>query len=303
MHYSLRNILYLVPMLCLAIIPLQMHAQDELMRQLQEISPDNERLPVIATYKGSRLINSQTNETIKKKNLDARIHHLFGNMGTESGGGKHTLWGFDQSDDIQLALHYGITDRLMIGIARNKRMENISGLVKFRLLEQTTDGHVPVAITLYGTAACSAITKELIDYPDDRYTYSAQAIFARKFTSNISVSLIPAMVHRNAVPAGDQNTTFSLGGGIRWKFTKSASVVADYFHTFGRDEWTGTFTDPLGIGFEVETGGHTFTLMFTNASGILESDFLVNTNDKWQDGGFSFSFIISRMFEIGKKHH
>jgi hypothetical protein len=56
----------------------------------------------------------------------------------------------------------------------------------------------------------------------------------------------------------------------------------------------------VGIGFELETGGHVFTIMFTNASGILENDFLPNTMDDWKKGGIKFSFIISRMFRFGK---
>jgi hypothetical protein len=51
---------------------------------------------------------------------------------------------------------------------------------------------------------------------------------------------------------------------------------------------------------EIETGGHVFSIMFTNASGLLENDFTVNTLDTWGSGGFKFSFIISRMFKFGK---
>ena len=56
--------------------------------------------------------------------------------------------------------------------------------------------------------------------------------------------------------------------------------------------------DVAGAGFDIETGGHVFSVMFTNASGILENDFLVNTDDNWEKGGIKFSFIISRMFKF-----
>jgi hypothetical protein len=58
--------------------------------------------------------------------------------------------------------------------------------------------------------------------------------------------------------------------------------------------------DVAGFGVEIETGGHVFSVMFTNASGVVSNDYLLNTHDSWGKGGFKFSFIISRMFKFGK---
>jgi hypothetical protein len=78
-------------------------------------------------------------------------------------------------------------------------------------------------------------------------------------------------------------------------------LVTDFSHTFGRKNLSVKHYDVLGLGFEIETGGHVFSLMFSNASGILENDYLVNTQDSWGKGGFKLSFIISRMFPFGKE--
>src|SRR3954471_18702439 len=102
-------------------------AQDDLMKQLEsQTSPAHE--PVIATFKSFKIINIQTNETNKKRNLDFRVAHLFGNIGAESGGGVHDLYGLDQSNDIRIAFHYGVTDKLTVGVSRAKRNENLEGL-------------------------------------------------------------------------------------------------------------------------------------------------------------------------------
>lgn len=275
-------------------------AQDDLLKQLQqEGSPANEK--VIATFKGNKIVNAQTNETLQKKNLDLRVNHLFGNIGKESGGGNHTLFGLDQSNDIRIAFHYGITDRLMAGVSRSKRNENIEALAKFRLLRQTTRNRIPLAVTLFSNATFTTRSKEFVDNFKHRFTYCTQVILARKFSSAFSLELIPSFLHRNLVPMTDENDLFSIGGGARWKFTRSASVVADYFYSPGRKNSGATYFDPIGIGFELETGGHVFSVMFTNASGILENDYLANTTDDWMKGGIKFSFIISRMFMFGKK--
>jgi len=138
---------------------------------------------VFATFKGDKIVNIEGNETVKKNNLDIRISHLFGNIGQESGGGIHNFYGLDQSADIRIGLHYGITDRLMAGLAREKRNENFEGLLKYRLVEQTTDNNVPLAITLFGNMTYSIKEDPEIDKNVNRITYCTQMIVARKISS------------------------------------------------------------------------------------------------------------------------
>ncbi|TAH40331.1 MAG: hypothetical protein EYC69_10995 [Bacteroidetes bacterium] len=275
-------------------------AQDDLLSKLESVSEDGKSEYVLASFKGDKIINVNTTETVKKQNLDVRIHHLFGNIGKESGGGFHNLYGFDQSQDIRIGFHYGLSDRLMAGLSRSKRNENFEGLLKFKLLQQTTDKKTPLSITLFGNATFSAKAASLVDKDVHRLTYNTQVILARKFSSKFSLVLIPSYLHRNFVEAEDENDIISIGGGFRWKFTKSTSIIADYFHSFRSDIPGREFFDPIGLGVEIETGGHVFSIMFTNASGILENDYLVNTEDDWAKGGIKFSFIVSRMFKFGK---
>src|SRR5258707_301162 len=120
---------------------------DDLEKLLDSISPPQET-KVSATFKATKLINAQSTETAKKGTLDFRIAHRFGNSGGESGGGVHTLWGWDNSEDIRFSFDYGLTDKMHIGIARSKRQENIDGSFKWRMLTQTTDNKMPVTVAL-----------------------------------------------------------------------------------------------------------------------------------------------------------
>ena len=70
---------------------------------------------VRATFKTTRIINIQTNETVHKRTLDFRVAHRFGAIGNGSGGNGHNLYGFDISTDIRIAFEYGITDKIGIG--------------------------------------------------------------------------------------------------------------------------------------------------------------------------------------------
>lgn len=291
-------------------------AQDvDLEKLLDSIAPPTDT-KVMATFKATKLINAQTTETCKKGTLDFRITHRFGNSGGESGGGVHTLWGWDNSEDIRFAFDYGICDNLHIGIARNKRQENLDGSIKWRFMNQTTDNKRPVSIALFTDAAYTPIREEDFYAGVDptvehlmahRFVYVTQLLVARKWNWRLSTELIGSYNHRNFVRGFshdghiDENDIISVGGGARFKLTKRFGIVVDYFHSFSpyRNGNDG-FADPLGIGVEIETGGHVFTINFTNASAIIENDFIPNTTDSWTKGGYKFGFNISRVFTIKK---
>ncbi len=299
-HFRIRTGKISFGVFVLLLYSMNLFAQDDLLQQLQkEAKPLHEK--VIATFKGSKIINMETNETLEKKSLDFRVNHQFGNIGEESGGGSHTLYGFDQSNDIRIALLYGVIDRVTVGVSRCKRNENLEALGKIRALEQTTDDKIPVSATAFGNITMTTKAEEFVPDFKHRLTWYGQLIVTRKFSPSLSLEITSAFLHRNLVPPGEENDLFSIGGGARWKFTKSASVIADYWHVLKRKNLAVEPVDPVGVGFEIETGGHVFTLMFTNASGILENDYLPDTFDEWKKGGIKFSFIISRIFKLGKE--
>jgi len=286
---------------------------DDLEKLLDSISPPQDT-KVSATFKATKLINAQSTETAKKGTLDFRITHRFGNSGGESGGGVHTLWGWDNSEDIRFSFDYGLTDKMHIGFARSKRQENLDGSFKWKMLSQTTDNKMPVTVTLFLDAAYTPVRETDLYAGIDssvthnvahRFVYVSQLLIARKWNWRLSTELIASYNHRNLVKGyvydghAETNDIVSVGGAIRFKLTKRFGLVMDYFHNFSPyRNGNPAYSDPLGIGCEIETGGHVFTLNFTNASGIIENDFIPNTTDKWMKGGFKFGFNISRAFTI-----
>jgi hypothetical protein len=231
------------------------------------------------------------------------------------------LYGFDNSSDIRIGFDFGITDNLTIGFGRSKEKELLDASFKYRFLTQTTDNHIPLSLALYGNMAYnpqdatqfySGTVADSTFHQKDvhRGSYCAQLLIARKFGSRFSFELAPTYVHRNFVAAyvnpdnlaEETNDLVSVGVGGRIKITKRISFIADYFYTFSKYR-TGNsanpFYMPLAVGMEIETGGHVFHVNFTNATGILENNFIPNTTDNWLDGGFKFGFNISRVFNIG----
>lgn len=300
-----------------AIAPLFLHAQTEL-EQLIHLDTEKDE-SVIATFKAARLINLQSTETIHKHELDFRVDHRFGDIAGTNGGIRN-FFGLDQAADIRIGFDYGITDKLNVGIARAKGATAVTQLYevnfKYRFLEQTMSNSIPVSIAFFGSGTITGVTAA--DNPEastayndftDRITYVSQLIVARKFDTNFSFALMPTYVHRNFTLYGDQNSIFALGFGGRLKVSKRMALVADYtlpFRDATKKEYIEginqqQFYDVLGIGLEIETGGHIFHLNFTNATAIQESQFITETTTSWGKGQYRWGFSISRRFSLGGK--
>ncbi|MBI4946144.1 MAG: hypothetical protein HY840_07060 [Bacteroidetes bacterium] len=308
-------------------VSLALFAQDDLLQMLDSITPKDKSInKVTGTFKTTKIVSLQTIATMGKGDLDFRITHRFGNIGGASNGGVHTLYGWDAISDVRFSFDYGITNKLQIGIARNKMMENLDGSIKWRLLEQTIDNRVPLSIAAFGIASLTPIREAQLfsgassswianasadQVLQDRITYTSQIIFARKFGNRLSFEIAPTYTHRNYVLsrvngnnyAADETNIFSIGTGLRLKLTRSFSLLADYFYVmsaFRKDNPDQPYYTPLSVGIEIETGGHVFHVNVTNASGIIENYFIPNTTDSWLKGGYKLGFNISRVFTIGK---
>ena len=296
------------------VVPAVSFAQDDdLMNLLNGIdSVEEQGARTKATFKTVRLINAQTIETLKKRTLVFNILHRFGNL---SDGG-HGFWGFDQATNIRFAFLYAMKDNWMIGVGRSKVNEDLDASTKIKFLSQTKDNKMPVSVAWYSTLVFTPrVVPTFLDGTKKwtkeahRFSYTHQLIIARKFSPGFSFELLPTLVHRNYVNdlinlrngAEETNDLFALGFAGRVKMTKRLSLIADYFHVFSdfrRFNPDFTYNTPLGIGIEIETGGHVFQINFSNSSGLLESQFIPNTPDAWNDGEVKLGFNIARVFYL-----
>jgi predicted porin len=261
-----------------------------------------------ATFKTTRLINLATIEQVKRGELDFRNTHRFDDA-AGAAGGISTLYGFDNVTDIRIAFDYGINDIWTVGFARSKgayvRRQILDFNSKLKVLRQKTSG-MPISMSVYLATELSTMKSstdiESVSYfgknPMHRLNYVSQVLLARKFNERLSLELAPTLVHRNLVHYTEENTTFSLGMGMRYKFTKRMGIILDYYYNFNKDAVTDNFVAPLGVGIEIETGGHVFHLLFSNNKSLLESQYLTQNTDSWLKGQFRFGFNISRVFHI-----
>ncbi|MEM8907947.1 MAG: DUF5777 family beta-barrel protein [Bacteroidota bacterium] len=261
------------------------------------------------TFKDTRVINSPSIETLQKRKLDFRISHRFGDLAGDNGGWS-TFYGLENAADVLIGLEYGVTDQLTLGFSRSKGAgplkQLLNGSAKYRILRQRKTEGAPLSITVFAMTSMS--TAEKIDDPEvlnsfpktaHRFANHISLIFARKFSNRFSLQVIPAYTHRNLVPSEDKNGLFSLGFATRIQLSKVFGVILDGTIPFSdlRNSDNG-FYPPLGIGLEVETGGHVFQINLTNATGLVENDYIPNTRANWGDGEFRLGFTISRLFNL-----
>jgi hypothetical protein len=133
--------------------------------------------------------------------------------------------------------------------------------------------------------------------------YVHQLLLARKFGPRFSLQLTPSYLHRNLVETtADPNDLFALGAGSRIKISKRVSFNAEYFYVFSPDASTlsSPIYNPLSFGVDIETGGHVFQLILTNAVAMRENGFLGQTTGQWRNGDIHLGFNISRVFQLKK---
>ncbi len=274
-------------------------AQDDLLKELEQ-SQKSETEYATATFKGTRLVNGQTIETKGKGALEFIFAHRFGPMN----GGLYELFGLDQAY-VRLGLEYGLTDRLGVGTGRNSVDKTIDTYLRYKLLRQSTGAvNMPVTITVFGNAAVKTSPKKedaTFDITlEDRMSYTGQLLIARKFSSKLSLQLMPSFVHKNTVDKTiEDNDLFALGMGGRIKVSRSIALTSEYYYRFNVGD-NNPYYNSLGFGIDIETGGHVFQLVMTNSRGLTERAFIGETTGQFFDGDIHLGFNVTRTFQLKK---
>jgi len=259
------------------------------------------------TFKDTRVINTQSTETLKKHQLDVRIGHRFGDLAGDAGGWQ-TFYGLENASDVLIGVDYGFSDRLSLGIFRTKGAGPLKQLLtfnaKYKLIEQSSKKALSLALvgmstlsTMQSSETIGAINN--FEVFAHRLVNNAQLIIARKFSDGLSLQLVSSYTHRNVVDELDENGIFALGLAGRIQLTKVMGLITDLTLPFSdiRNADNGYFP-PLGFGLEFDTGGHVFQINVTNSTGLMETDYIPYTRSSWGEGQFRLGFTISRLFNL-----
>lgn len=275
-------------------------AQDDLMKELEQNEKPESTLAG-QSFKGTRLVNGQTIETLGEGQLEFIFAHRFGNVNS----GAYNLFGLDEAS-VRLGLEYGITKRLGVGFGRNSVDKTMDGYLRYKVLAQSKGAkNIPVTVTAFANAAIQMSPKKSSASYDitteDRMSYTGQLLIARKFNSILTLQLMPTIVHKNTVDRTIvNNTNYILGVGGRLKISRSIALTTEYYHRLNTNP-NDPFHNSLGFGIDIETGGHVFQLVMTNSRGLTERAFLTETEGEFFKGDIRLGFNVTRAFQVKKR--
>lgn len=243
-------------------------------------------------FKAMKICNLQSTKTASKGDLYMYVSHRFGTLKD----GFETFFGFDNAN-TKIQLVYGLTNRVQLGISRESLRKTYAGSLKLKITEQSNK--IPVNISVYTT---TNLNTELDEdrYPKmkyiDRFSYASQFLISRRVSNAVSFEIAPTFIRQNLVLEPFQkHNQIALGAGGRVKVSKRISINTDYVYNFSRHE-NSVYKNPLSLGLDIETGGHVFQLLFTNAQSTNEPGFISNAEGNWENGNIFFGFNIVRVF-------
>jgi opacity protein-like surface antigen len=288
-------------LLCPLLVFAQQKDSTDLMKLLDaETSAQQATKYATGAFKTTRLVNAHSIENVGAGVLDVKISHRFGTLNR----GLYELFGLDNAS-IRIGADYGITDWLMVGLGRSSFEKQYDIFLKTKILRQSS-GKTEIPFSLSGMAGIYINTLKRFDSTlpntfSSRQSYVFQALLARKFSEGLSIQVSPTIVHYNLVDkASDKNTIIAVGIGGRQKLTKRVSINVEYFYQIPEYKLEG-YENALSVGFDIETGGHVFQLIFTNSTGIAENQYIGKTTGQWGKGDIHFGFNIARVFTLGRK--
>ncbi|MEM0999032.1 MAG: DUF5777 family beta-barrel protein [Bacteroidota bacterium] len=281
-------------LLLLAFVPVTF-AQDE---EKEESNPE----PIPELFYGTRTVNFHTVRQLGRNVLAYRISHRFGSLREDQ---LYTFLGLDGPASISFMFDYGITDNLMIGVARDQFQKVYNGYIKYNLLNQESGGGSPVTLAVYGKGNIISLRNpappggfnRFEDFAN-RMSYIAQVLVARRFGERFALQLAPTYVHHNLVEfAEDANDMFALTGSAQFMLTKRMGLSGEFGAVVNEYSITPENFHPTGsIGLDIVTGGHVFQIMVTNSPIINEAFSIPYTQADIMNGDVRLGFNISRKF-------
>ncbi|MBA4298668.1 hypothetical protein SAMN03080617_03202 [Algoriphagus alkaliphilus] len=262
---------------------------------------ENTNQAVDLIFHAPRHINLMTVEPLEKKTMHFAIMHTFGTLD----GGIENLFGLDNGANIQFSFEFGLSDKLSLGAARSSRDKFYNIYGRYHLLEQTQNGNVPISVSLAGGAGVISNPYSFLpaaERPEfvDRLAYSAQVMIARKFSNKFSLQVSPMLAYFNDprqiyLIEGTQNLYLAVGFSGKLKVTDRSSLTLQWIPNLNSD-----LRNNVGIGWDVEAGGHVFQMYFVTSQALNEQYLLAGGNGVPGEE-FRLGFNVNRIFALGQK--
>lgn len=292
----MKNLIIILSLIL--VLPSAVLAQEEESQKQEDIYKINPLFKTSSKLERSafdfaELIDNQTDNLYKKGTLEFVINHRFGLV--NNAPGDNDLIGIWGPANIRLAVSYAVTDWANVGFGttKDKRLQDFN--LKLAVLKQTRDDKIPLNISYYGNYTIDARRKENFQYTSDRYSFFNQIIFSRRFTRNFSALISPSVSHFNLVENGENNDTFAVGFGSRYKITPQTAITLEYTQPF---DVNNNIEPGFALGVEFALSNHAFQIFITNYRGLVSQQNIAFNQNNFFQGDFAIGFNINRMWNF-----
>ncbi len=209
------------------------------------------------------------------------------------------FFGFDGGAQIGFGLRFGLFRGTQLGLYRTSDRT----ILLHGRQELLREGKSPLGLSL--AAGVEGLDNfGLSDVPSEsaplhEFSPSVGLVLSRKLGTRGAVYAVPSWVgNTRVVPSapGDDDSTFVLGLGARFRLTRTMSVVGEYHPRLAGYRGDLGSGDPAALttfGVEWRVGGHSFQLDFSNALGTTPAQ--VARGAQGAEGWF-IGFNLTRKF-------
>jgi hypothetical protein len=247
--------------------------------------------PVKNVFQGTRFINLHSANVAEKNELQMFIQHRFGNIN----GGFYEFFGLDEAS-MRIGFEYGIFNNFTVGVGRSTFMKTFDSFLKYRILTQTNSFPLTVTATVAGSfpSVKDVIPEAYSDF-SEKASGNVQLHIAKSWKT-VGFQVTPGYIGTGYIPTENNSYSFfTLGAGGSVKLSKKVSFNVEYLYQF-EDEIN--YVNPLSASVDLDTGGHLFQIVVSNAQQMYDQAIITNPTGDWAEGSLYLGFNLVRGFNF-----
>ncbi len=231
---------------------------------------------------------------LNRGNVEVLIQHRF--LGTILDDGSldaGNAFGLDFGANINLGMTYALTDRVSVGVSRERFDQRIGFSSSVELLtEEESPFKIAVRGGMEGEGNFERHYTGFIEVPA-HWDYKAFRLHATPIAVFNSRSDVEAEFRPGAVNP-DKNHTFSLGVGTDIALNRRLSLVGEYIPRLAGFGGFGNDRASLAGGLKIRTRRHVFHVLITNNRFMSPSRYAVNATTTDYAFGFNIYRLVGR---------
>ena len=239
-------------------------------------------------FHSTQSLNLPTAETLNKGEFHFEISHRFVSSFSRGVGG---LFGLDGPVNMRLGLGYAPSNRLLVTLARSNWRDNIDLRLKYKVAEIPSRS-LPIMIGFQAGLGWNTGVTGRSDGDSRNFQYYGQLIVNTMIADKLALGVVPSYIINPLIDNDVTETTVSMGTYGHYYLSDLVGLIAEW----NLSEATPDFQyNTFAFGFHLETGGHFFKILATNAITLNPSQYLIGSDAKFTAKELRLGFNVTRL--------